>query len=231
MRAHMNDEEDRYPFKAAETVSMANRAYEMLRKAIEAGTLQPRMRLREDHLAGWLEMSRTPVREAVRRLEAEGFFTRDSRTLVVASLDQQSVAELYSMREVLEGTASAFAAMQASEFEISTLLELCDIEARLLDKPDDVVHHNERFHAAIYGAAHHRYLIKALGSLRDARALLGPSTLTGQERIRSAHAEHVAIVAAIEKRDPRAAEEAARRHIRSAVMERLRRLSTSANSS
>jgi DNA-binding GntR family transcriptional regulator len=222
----MNDKEDPVPFKPAETVSMANRAYEMLRKAIEVGKLQPRMRLREDHLAGWLEMSRTPVREAVRRLEAEGFFARDSRTLVVASLDQQSVAELYSMREVLEGTASAFAATQASGFEISTLRELCDIEARLLDKPEDVVRHNERFHAALYGAAHNRYLIKALGSLRNARALLGSTTLTGPERIRSAHAEHVAIVVAIEKRDPRAAEEAARRHIRSAVMERLRRLST-----
>jgi DNA-binding GntR family transcriptional regulator len=205
--------------------SLAVRAYDRLRKAIESGQLQPRTRLREEALAEWLEMSRTPVREAVRRLEAEGFFSRESRSLVVSSLDQQGVAELYAMREVLEGTAAAFAARQASDVEIGTLRELYEIETGLLDRPTELIRHNERFHSALYGAAHNRYLLKTLGALRDARALLGASTLMDRERAATAHAEHETIVMAIEARDPGRADEAARTHIRAAQRERLRRLS------
>lgn len=220
----MTTDTPQMPFDAPESaLSMAERAYQRLRSAIAAGQLLPRTRLREDALAKWLEMSRTPVREAVRRLEAEGFFSRDSRTLVVSSLDQQSVVELYAMREVLEGTVAAFAAQQASKGEVATLRELCEIEAGLLDRPEDVVRHNDRFHTALYGAAHNRFLLKSLGTLRDARALLGPSTLNQPSRISSAHAEHLAIVDAIEARDPGRAEEAARNHIAAAARERLRR--------
>jgi len=220
----MTTDTPQMPFDAAESaLSMAERAYQRLRSAIAAGQLLPRTRLREDALAKWLEMSRTPVREAVRRLEAEGFFSRDSRTLVVSSLDQQSVVELYAMREVLEGTVAAFAAQQASKGEVATLRELCEIEAGLLDRPEDVVRHNDRFHTALYGAAHNRFLLKSLGTLRDARALLGPSTLNQPSRISSAHAEHLAIVDAIEARDPGRAEEAARNHIAAAARERRRR--------
>jgi DNA-binding GntR family transcriptional regulator len=166
--------------------SLATRAYERLRDAIEAGQLKPKARLREEALAEWLAMSRTPVREAVRRLEAEGLFSREARALVVASLDQQGVAELYAMREVLEGTAAAFAARQGSDVEHTALHELHDLGASLLDRPQDLVRHNERFHSALYGAAHNRYLLKTLGALRDARALLGMSTLADPDRARAA---------------------------------------------
>ncbi|MBN8945471.1 MAG: GntR family transcriptional regulator [Rhizobiales bacterium] len=222
----MNREDQGLPdFVAAEPApSLAVRAYERLRRAIETGQLPPRTRLREEALAEWLAMSRTPIREAVRRLEAEGFFSRDSRALVVSSLDQQGVAELYAMREVLEGTAAAFAARQASDVEIATLRELCEIELGLFDRPEDLIRHNERFHSALYGAAHNRYLLKTLGALRDARALLGASTLTNADRAITAHTEHEAIVSAIEAREPARADEAARAHIRAAQRERLRRL-------
>jgi DNA-binding GntR family transcriptional regulator len=204
--------------------SLAIQAYTRLRKAIEAGQLLPKTRLREEDLATWLEMSRTPVREAVRRLEAEGFFSRESRTLVVSSLDQQAVAELYAMREVLEGTAAAFAARHASDVEISTLRDLYEIEGEVLENSEEVARHNERFHSALYGAAHNRYLLQTLNALRDARALLGPSTLLNAPRSVQAHAEHREIVAAIEARDPAGAESAARAHIRAAQRERLRKL-------
>jgi len=204
--------------------SLAAQAYASLRGAIEAGELRPGMRLREEDLALRMQMSRTPLREAVRRLEAEGFFARESRTLVVASLDHQAVSELYAMREVLEGTAAAFAARHASESEIVALRDLLAIEADLLARPQELARHNERFHSALYGAAHNRYLLKTLNALRDARALLGPSTLLDPVRAAQAHAEHEALVSAIEAHSPAAADEAARLHIRSARRERLRRL-------
>lgn len=204
--------------------SLAAQAYASLRGAIEAGELRPGMRLREEDLAVRMQMSRTPVREAVRRLEAEGFFARESRTLVVASLDHQAVSELYAMREVLEGTAAAFAARHASDSEIVGLRDLLAIEADLLARPQELARHNERFHSALYGAAHNRYLLKTLNALRDARALLGPSTLLDPVRAAQAHAEHEALVTAIEAHRPAEADEAARLHIRAARRERLRRL-------
>jgi DNA-binding GntR family transcriptional regulator len=204
--------------------SLAGQAYARLREAIDAGELKPGMRLREEDLAARLEMSRTPLREAVRRLEAEGFFTRDSRTLVVMTLDHQAVSELYAMREVLEGTVAAFAARHASDGEVALLRDLHTIEAGLLARPQELARHNERFHSALYGAAHNRYLLKALSALRDARALLGASTLLDADRAAQAHAEHDAIVSAVEARDPGKAEAAARDHIRAAGRERLRRL-------
>jgi DNA-binding GntR family transcriptional regulator len=204
--------------------SLAGQAYARLREAIDAGELRPGMRLREEDLAARLEMSRTPLREAVRRLEVEGFFTRDSRTLVVMTLDHQAVSELYAMREVLEGTVAAFAARHASEGEVVLLRDLYAIEAGLLARPQELARHNERFHSALYGAAHNRYLLKALNALRDARALLGASTLQDAGRATQAHAEHDAIVSAVEARDPARAEATARDHIRAAGRERLRRL-------
>ncbi len=206
--------------------SLAGQAYARLRDAIASGELRPGARLREEDLAKHMQMSRTPLREAVRRLEAEGFFTRESRSLVVASLDHQAVSELYAMREVLEGTAAAFAARHAAEVEIEALRDLHTLEAGLLAQPQDLARHNERFHSALYGAAHNRYLLKTLNALRDARALLGPSTLLDPVRAAQAHAEHEALVAAVERRDPVAADAAARSHIRSAQRERLRRLVT-----
>lgn len=140
------------------------------------------------------------------------------------TLDHQAVSELYAMREVLEGTVAAFAARQASDGEVALLRDLHAIEAGLISRPPELARHNERFHSALYGAAHNRYLLKALNALRDARALLGASTLLDTDRAAQAHAEHDAIVSAIEARNAASAEAAARAHIRAAGRERLRRL-------
>ena len=99
--------------------SMGDAAYDALFGAIEQGTLKPGARLREIELSEWVGASRTPIREALGRLEAEGLVSRDpSRGMVVAELDHGLVAELYVMREVLEGTAAALAARHASDAEI-----------------------------------------------------------------------------------------------------------------
>lgn len=125
---------------------------------------------------------------------------------------------------MLEGTVAAFAARHASEGDVALMRDLHAIEAGLLTRPQELARHNERFHSALNGAAHNRYLLKALNALRDARALLGSSTLLDADRAGQAHAEHDAIVSAIEARDPIRAEAAARDHIRAAGRERLRRL-------
>ena len=92
--------------------------YRKLRDAIQSGELKPGQRLMEIEVADWLHVSRTPVRDAMRRLESEGMMQHEPRNgLVVSSLDRQAMLELYAMREVLEGTAARLAALSTARTE------------------------------------------------------------------------------------------------------------------
>lgn len=207
------------------TGSRAEFAYRRLLKAILNGTMKPGHRVREAEIAEQLNISRTPVREALRRLETEGLLTTAAgRGLVVASLDYQAVMELYQMREVLEGTAARLAARYASEAEIVALQEILNNESVLSAEPDVQAEQNRRFHNAIYHAAHNRYLLKSLNSFRDSMALLGPTTFSVSGRSKTALDEHWEILNAIESHDAARAEECARQHIRMAQQARLKLL-------
>lgn len=198
-------------------------AYARLKADIQAGTLKPGERIRETEMAERLSMSRTPVREALRRLEADGLLTfAPYRGMVIAELDHQAVMELYQMREVLEGTAAGLAARHASEAEIAVLRDIMVADPGDDADPQRLAQHNRQFHGALYRAAHNRYLLKNLNVLSDAMALLGMTTLSLTGRSDTAFEEHEAIVRAIETRDPEAAELAARVHIRSAQRARIR---------
>lgn len=207
-----------------ESLPLSEQAYRSILEAIQTGTLRPGTRMREVELAKSLGISRTPVREALGRLMSEGLAVNDPvRGMIIAELDYANVNELYAMREVLEGTAARFAAQHASEAEITILLELIERE-RQLDGASamDMVNHNRVFHDTLYRAAHNRYLVKTLSTLRETMALLGRTTLANQGRSAQAVEEHLAIVAAIRDRAPEAAEAAARHHIRAAHHSRLK---------
>lgn len=197
-------------------------AYLQLHTAIQDGTLKPGTRLREVEVAEWLGASRTPVREALGRLESEGLVARDPhRGMIVCELDSSMVGELYVMREVLEGTAAALAARHASDVEIATLRSLADRDRELRADAALLARNNRLFHETLYRSAHNRYLLRTLSSLQEAMALLGQTTLALPGRSKTALDEHEDLIAALERRDAPAAEEAARAHIRSAYRARL----------
>lgn len=204
-------------------MSRAEYAYQMLFQAITEGHLKPGGRILEAELASWIGISRTPVREALKRLESEGLVcTAPRRGMIVARLDLQAIMELYQMREVLEGTAARLAAQQCSDAEVYNLRELLYQEQRAQYDPTEQANRNRAFHNALYLAAHNRYLLKTLNSLRDAMALLGPTTYLLPDRPQIALTEHAAIVQAIGNRDGEAAEKAAREHIRASQKARIR---------
>jgi DNA-binding GntR family transcriptional regulator len=211
------------PADGAGTESRGEFAYTRLKASIRAGELKPGQRIRENEMASQLDMSRTPVREALRRLEADGLLTfAPYRGMVISELDHQAVMELYQMREVLEGTAAGLAARHASEAEIGILQDLVAADKGSAADPKEVSTHNRQFHGAVYRAAHNRYLLKTLNVLGDAMALLGMTTMSLTGRSDTAREEHAAIVTAISAHDPAAAENAARKHIREAQRARLR---------
>jgi len=210
------------PRTASRGASRADEAYDRLFAAIETGALAPGARLTELELCDWLGASRTPIREALGRLEGEGLLARDpSRGLVVAELDQGLVAELYAMREVLEGTAAALAARHASEAEIDALADIARRDEGLDGDPIRLARANRLFHEALFRSAHNRFLLRAVNALRQSMVLLGRTTLAQPGRPGTAREEHARIVAAIQRHDPEAAAEAARAHIRAAYRARL----------
>lgn len=196
-------------------------AYQFLIDAISSGQLLPGTRIREVDIAKQTGLSRTPVREAINRLQIEGMVSNSATGgTIVTELDQIMISELYIMREVLEGTAAAQAARHASDVEISFLREINDRDETLKDVID-LVRNNRLFHVTLYRCSHNRYLLKMLNSLHESMMLLGASTLRREGRPSIARAEHAAIIDALENRDPEKASEAARHHIREAFKVRL----------
>ena len=95
-------------------------AYSMILEAIDVGVYKPGDRLVESELAERFGVSRTPIREALQRLETQSLLARDGRSLIVASLDHNQMAELYVVRRELEALAARLAAQHATPEEPTT---------------------------------------------------------------------------------------------------------------
>jgi len=205
--------------------SRSDYVYQMLRKRIEAGALKPGDRVMEVEIAEQLEVSRTPVRDALRRLESDGMVVIEPRVgLQIASLSRSSILELYLMRELLEGTAAALCATHATELELMELEDLVRKEQALQGDHDALARHNRRFHEAIYHGAHNRYLEKSLSAVNDSMWLLGRSLMYKPERAEAALLQHRELLEAILARDSVTAERLAKEHIAAAKKVRLRAL-------
>ena len=204
--------------------SLAQYVYAQLRQEIHDRQLGAGVRLREVDIAARLSVRRTPVREALKRLEAEGLVRFAApRGFVVTQLSPAKVMELYAMRKVLVGAAVRFAAEQASPIEIQSMLQILG-KLEGATKPDEVATLNHRLHETITAAAHNEYLYKAANVLSDALGLLGTTTYSMPGRIASGLKENQEIVACIARHDPDGAERAAHEHIRAATALRLQLL-------
>lgn len=215
--------ESQRPPEARRNQSRTQYVYEKLREAIKSGAYRSGDRVREAEIAKQLNVSRTPVREAINRLISDRLFVEShARGISVASFEQQQVRELYALRETLEGMAARMAAAHAGHDEISAMREILSEAALRFDEPEAQYLLNGHLHEAIYDAAHNRYLSQALHKLADALDLLRGTTYQVPSRPDEAHREHTRIIDAIAKRDADAAETAARAHMREACRVRLR---------
>jgi DNA-binding GntR family transcriptional regulator len=197
-------------------------AYSLILDAIDAGLYKPGARMVESELAERFGVSRTPIREALQRLETQSLLIRDGRSLIVASLDHNQLAELYAVRAELEGLAARLAAQHAAPEEVRVLREMVEDDRKRLSDPGELARANRRFHKQIHLASHNRYLVQQLDLVHRTMALLATSSLAVEGRSETAVAEHDAIVTAIEERNGDAADEALRAHISRAFETRLR---------
>ncbi|GAA4224576.1 GntR family transcriptional regulator [Sagittula sp. NFXS13] len=197
-------------------------AYTLILDAIDSGTYRPGDRLVESELAERFGVSRTPIREALQRLETQSLLARDGRSLIVASLDHNQMAELYAVRTELEGLAARLAARHATAEEVRVLKDMVEEDRALMADPAALARANRRFHKMIHLASHNRFLVQQLDLVHRSMALMATTSLAAQGRGEIAMAEHSAIVEAIAKRDEAAAYKALRDHISVAFVTRLK---------
>ncbi|MFM2357252.1 MAG: hypothetical protein RLZZ528_2988, partial [Pseudomonadota bacterium] len=151
---------------------MPKDAFSLILEAIDAGVYRPGDRLVESELADRFGVSRTPVREALQRLETQSMLARDGRSLIVASLDHNQLAELYVVRAELEGLAARLAAKHASPEEIRVLRSMIEEDRAHLGDPEALSKANRRFHRQLHLASHNRYLVQQLELVHRSMALL-----------------------------------------------------------
>ena len=198
-------------------------AYEKLFHAIEIGEIGPGERLLEIELAKRFGVSRTPIREAIRKLESEGIIQHLPRVgAVVRQLGQPEIVELYEMRIVLEATAAEMAAQHASSAELETLDALNSDMLGASDDPNTVAQINRQFHLCVVEAARNKFLTHCYNDLSNALMLLGKTTLDTKQRIDHVCSQHADIITALRKRDGTAAANAMKNHMKTSLTHRLK---------
>jgi DNA-binding GntR family transcriptional regulator len=203
-------------------LSRAEYAYVKIRQAIRDGKFKPGQRMRETELAEKFAVSRTPVREAIRRLSGEGLIEDVAgRGLAVTQFTMVQVRELYFLRAVLEGAAASQAAQFASPSEIKAMEEIIALSRPAVNRPDETARLNLHFHRSVREAARNQYLTSALEQLADSLSLLPGTTFEAVGRAAVALNEHREIIAAIKKGDGARAEAVARHHIAKAGETRI----------
>lgn len=188
--------------------------FESMREAIISGVLEPGERLMEIQLAEEMGVSRTPVREAIRKLELEGFVVMIPRKgAYVAGVSHKDVADVFEIRAALEGLAAGLAAERVTEEEIEQmeriLLSPSDEEMDL----EDIVESDTDFHALVYKASRNERLIQILANLREQIQRFRATSLAVPGRIKDAIDEHRAIVEALARHDVEEAQSLAMSHI------------------
>jgi DNA-binding GntR family transcriptional regulator len=194
----------------------SERVYAALRDQILSGTLAPNQRLVELQLASQFGLSRTPIREALKRLAAEGLVSLDPvRGMVVRHVDATEVEDIYAIREVLDGLAARLAAHNATDADIEKLRLLSELmeESARTGQWEAVVQINIRFHGVLYSASRNERLELMAKSLQDAVRRYSSMAFYHTERVVEVLREHNEIIAALQARDAERAEHASRGHM------------------
>lgn len=199
-------------------------AYEAVRELVMAQKVPPGSLLREGQLAHDLGVSRTPVREALRRLQAENLLSYLPHVgYRVSDLDSSMLEDLYLIRSLLEGLAARLAAQRSTRVDVAELEELLERmkEANSSGKDALLVELNDAFHAAVAHASGSSALESMLRSIADVFKRYRHAAIADPPRRRASSVEHHTVAAAIAARDERAAERAATEHVQHAFEVRL----------
>lgn len=195
-------------------VSGAELAYKALREQIISGALKPGARITEPELAADLGLSRTPIREALRRLEAESLVQAlNNGGTIVAPLDADSVKHIGLLRSRIESLLARQATLLITDDELSELERIVNLGHRLVDDDEEVLRLGKEFHQIINRASGNAWgqemLRQIIGHVDRMRSL----STANPGRSEVAVAEHDRIFRALLQRDPELVEQEVRSHI------------------
>ena len=199
--------------------------YEYLVSKMQRGELVSGMSVTEQGVADELGISRTPAREALRRLESDGLVVSEPRFgMKVTELGYIETLELYEAREALEMAAVEICAEKISDIEIAELEILQEQMAGSVRDPSRMASLNYAFHKALLNAVKNRYLTMSFEVIQKTLAILGPTTLANTERAEESLTEHQELIQSLKQHDSAGARNVMGRHLSNAKRIRLRQI-------
>lgn len=194
--------------------SLAELAYERILTAILDGDFAPGDRLIMDRLAAELGISRTPVRDALRRMEADGLVQPATKGFVIRSLDAADVRAMYEVREPVEGWAARVAATRAADAGSAMADALVGLENVPVDEPSAAYRANRDFHRAIVLAAGNPVLVDCFDTIWGRGLALLSFAESARHGLTVDYEEHRVLHEAVMSGDPDRAEVEMLAHIR-----------------
>ncbi|HWA60645.1 MAG TPA: GntR family transcriptional regulator [Caulobacteraceae bacterium] len=209
-------------------ITAGDKAYEIIRALILEGRFAPGDWLREEELTSVCGVSRTPIREAIRRLVAEGLIVKNPRFgAQVASIAPAELEEIYTLRAMVESHAAARAATRIGDEQIARLMELASVMERAAIAGDEAIrtrytHANAEFHRIILDAADSPRLTKMAALLVELPLTLRTLAKYSLEDRQRSLRHHRELIAAFQARSPQWASAAMQSHVHAALHALLR---------
>jgi DNA-binding GntR family transcriptional regulator len=213
----------------ADNESAPNRAaevYEQLRRAIVEGRIRPNERLIEVDLAKRLNVSRTPVRESMPQLVADGLVISRRRGWVVREHSPQEIQDIFEVRAALEGYAARLAAERATETQIKDIVQIHEsyVSALQHSSRGHLIEHNDDFHNAVIAASGNARLAEQIQRNSDFYFVHRIGGFLSDDEVRTSIAGHQELVDCLVARDPDKAEFVARSRVLEGLAKTLPRL-------
>ena len=200
------------------TVSLADQVYEQLETDILSGKYTRGEVLTELKISEALGVSRTPVREALRRLADEHIIEETARGSVVLGINNDDLCDIYEIRSLIEGIAAEKAALRITDSELKKLSELVDLQEfyALKKDADHIKSVDNDFHELVYRFSGSNVVYTTLMPLHKKIQKYRKASVENQIRAERSHAEHRAILEALSKRDAALAKEKMTEHVKNA---------------
>ena len=203
------------------SISIADQIFEQLEKDILAGKYARGEVLSELGLSKELGVSRTPVREAIRRLEQEDFLEESGRGAVVVGITREDMEDMYEIRLHTEGLAARRAAVNVTDEELKAMRDVLDLQRFYCEKSgenssDHIKNQDSEFHQLFYRSTGSKSYYNTLVAIHKRMTKFRKASVSKQSRALQSQQEHEAIYEALAAHDPDAAEQAAIRHVQQA---------------
>lgn len=203
-------------FACLEKRPLREEAYELLKKAIIYGKIEPQTTFYEDQLAEELGTSRTPIREATFKLEQEGLITKLPRGgFCVPEFSDKDVRDIFDLRRLLEGYAAGLLIDRVTADRIQALEENVKRSERALaeNRLEDLIGLNTEFHDLLVGACDSKFLVDLIGRLRDHVTRCCAPILKIEARSLVSIEDHKKMIVCLKRRDRRQLKKILREHI------------------